>query len=207
MTYISHQHFTLRTILLRLFTLILAGVLVLSMAVSPLWVAATEEEGTTAEPDTFTPAAATPIYLPIIIRSPNDFATRLVAQTNVYRSQHGCPALVMNDQLNDAAQQHSEDMAKNDFFGHIGSNGSQVWDRVRTTGYQFVNAAENVAAGQDTPEQLVDFWYNQTPPNDGHRENMLNCAFREVGVGYYLLDDDTGSVNFQSYWTQVFGVR
>lgn len=158
--------------------------------------------------------AAAVVYLPLIVGPDSsddpvveDFVRRVVERTNLYRAQHGCPALTLNDQLTQAAQRHSQDMALNDFFGHTGSDGSLAWDRIRAAGYQFISAAENVAAGYATPEDLVDNLYNETPPNDQHRQNILNCAFRDIGIGYYYLADDTGRVNYFSYWAQVFGTR
>lgn len=38
----------------------------------------------------------------------------------------------------------------------------------------------------------------------GHRTNILNPEYQEIGVGYYFLANDTGSVNYKHYWTQVF---
>src|SRR4028118_1647524 len=40
--------------------------------------------------------------------------------------------------------------------------------------------------------------------SSGHRANILNPNLKEIGIGYYFLADDTGSVNFNHYWTQVF---
>ena len=39
----------------------------------------------------------------------------------------------------------------------------------------------------------------------GHRANILNCSFRDIGVGYTYLANDTGQVNYHHYWTQDFG--
>ena len=48
----------------------------------------------------------------------------------------------------------------------------------------------------------------------GHRANILNCSFREIGVGYYEQLDDQSNVRldngqlggpFRHYWTQEFG--
>lgn len=60
---------------------------------------------------------------------------------------------------------------------------------------------ENIAAGYSTPEAVVEGWKNSS----GHRANLLNPNFTELGVGYYYLANDTGSVNYNRYWTQVFG--
>ncbi|NJO42693.1 MAG: hypothetical protein HC865_19265 [Cyanobacteria bacterium RU_5_0] len=40
--------------------------------------------------------------------------------------------------------------------------------------------------------------------SSGHRRNILNPNFQQIGVGYYFLSKDTGKVNFKHYWTQVF---
>ncbi|MBW4571371.1 MAG: CAP domain-containing protein [Tolypothrix carrinoi HA7290-LM1] len=61
-------------------------------------------------------------------------------------------------------------------------------------GYKWSEIAENVAAGQKTPEQAVSIWINEVPPNDAHRRNILNPNYRELGVGYS-----------NNYWTQDFG--
>ncbi len=91
-------------------------------------------------------------------------------------------------------------MAINDFFDHTGSDGSSPGDRIHEAGYQYSRAAENVAAGYTTPEAVVDGWMQSS----GHRDNILNCALQDIGVGYYYLENDTGNVNYKHYWTQVF---
>jgi hypothetical protein len=60
---------------------------------------------------------------------------------------------------------------------------------------------ENIAAGQTTPEQVVQGWIN----SPGHRANMLSNNYTEIGIGYEFLANDTGSVNYNHYWAQVFG--
>ncbi len=150
------------------------------------------------------------VYLPLMLNgaarsittptSEQDaFVARVVAETNVYRNRAGCPALRLNAQLNSAAQRHSDDMARNNFFSHTGFDGSSPWDRIHDVGYDFTGAAENAAAGQRTPQEVVEAWYN----SEGHRANMLNCSYREIGVGYAY----NASARYGRYWTQVFGRR
>lgn len=135
----------------------------------------------------------------------SDFKQRVVDRTNMYRMQNGCEALTINSKLNQAAQGHSDDMAYNDFFSHTGSNGSTLETRLKAVGYKYLEAAENLAAGYSSPESVVDAWFNETPPNDGHRLNILNCNFKEIGVGYTYLNNDTGDTNYHHYWAQDFG--
>jgi uncharacterized protein YkwD len=61
-------------------------------------------------------------------------------------------------------------------------------------GIQFSSAGENIAAGQKTPEEVVNGWMN----SEGHRANILNGKFTTIGVGYV----EGGS--YGSYWTQEF---
>jgi len=86
-------------------------------------------------------------------------------------------------------------MALQNFFSHTGKDGSSLASRISATGYQFSAAAENIAAGPSTPEQVVSSWMNSS----GHRANILNPNLKEIGISYYFLADDTGSVNFNHY--------
>lgn len=124
----------------------------------------------------------------------------VIQLTNQFRQENGLDPLNFDPQLATAAQNHSQDMAIQDFFSHTGLNGSNIGDRVDATGYDFSTAGENIAAGYSTAERVVDGWIN----SDGHRANLLNPDFTEIGVGYFFLENDTGSTNYNHYWTQVF---
>jgi uncharacterized protein YkwD len=121
--------------------------------------------------------------------------------TNAERAKAGLKPLTLNNQLAQAAQGHSDSMAADDFFSHTGADGSDVSDRVQDTGYQYSHAGENIAAGQKTAAEVVQGWMD----SPGHRANILNADYTEIGIGYELLENDTGSVNYHHYWTQVFG--
>ena len=129
------------------------------------------------------------------------FIEQVVKLTNNERAKAGLPPLKLNNKLVNAAQDHSSDMAQDDFFSHTGADGSSIGDRVKGSGYQYSRTGENIAAGQPTPEAVVRGWMN----SPGHRANILNPNYTEIGVGYEYLENDTGSVNYNHYWTQVFG--
>ncbi len=158
----------------------------------------------------FDTLASTVSYLPIILNPaqptatptplPSDFASQVIALTNVERQQDGCGDVTNNTQLANAAYGHSQDMGLNDFFSHTGSNDSSPWDRIQAQGYNYSTAGENIAAGYSSPEAVVAGWMN----SPGHRANILNCSFVHIGVGYYYLANDQGNVNYYHYWTQVF---
>ncbi|MFE5215780.1 CAP domain-containing protein [Streptomyces sp. NPDC056626] len=111
---------------------------------------------------------------------------------NAERAKAGCQPLTLNSTLTKAAQAHSADMAAHQNMSHTGSDGSTPGDRITRAGYTWSSYGENVAYGYSTPEQVMDGW--MTSP--GHRANILNCSFKEIGVGL---------AQPNSYWTQDFG--
>jgi uncharacterized protein YkwD len=129
------------------------------------------------------------------------FIQQVIDLTNLQRQQAGLSPLTLNQKLNVAAQSHSVDMALNDFFGHTGSNGSSVFDRVTSAGYNYNLAAENIAVGYATPRSVVKAWMN----SPGHRANILYPSLREIGIGFYFIDIDPGAATYRYYWTQNFG--
>jgi uncharacterized protein YkwD len=126
------------------------------------------------------------------------FEDEVLALTNAERAKVGCAALRLNTALRTAARNHSTDMARNNYFSHTGRNGSSPGDRMRAAGYDTSRGwAENIAAGYRTPAAVMDGWMNST----GHRNNILNCNLRALGVGAARVG--TGQI----YWTQAFGGR
>lgn len=124
------------------------------------------------------------------------FEREVIRLTNEARAENGLEALTADDRLNRAAEGHSDDMAKLDFFSHTGQDGSSAGDRMEDEGYDWRTWGENIAAGQDTPQQVVDGWLN----SPGHRANILNANFEDIGVGFVEEENDT----YGEYWTQVF---
>jgi hypothetical protein len=118
------------------------------------------------------------------------FEQQVVELTNEERAQNGLPPLKENTELNYAADQYAEQMSESGVLSHTGPDGSQPWDRAEAVGYEAQTMGENIAAGQKTPEQVVADWMN----SPGHRANILNPKYTEIGVGY---DDN--------FWVQNFG--
>ncbi len=126
---------------------------------------------------------------------------QIVTLVNAERAKVGCGAVAVNNTLAIVAQAHAVDMAENDYFSHDSLNGKSPFDRMSDAGYNYSTAGENIAAGYTSPSAVMTGWMN----SDGHRANILNCDFTEIGVGYYKLTNDTGSVNYVYYWVQDFG--
>lgn len=142
-----------------------------------------------------------PASSPVPQNSPNTFISEVLNLTNTQRTQRGLQPLRLNQLLTNAAQGHSEDMALRDYFSHDGPNGSSIASRIMASGYNYSRVGENIAAGYATPQEVVDSWIN----SPGHRANILNPDFQEIGIGYYYLADDPGEINYRQYWTQDFG--
>jgi uncharacterized protein YkwD len=119
----------------------------------------------------------------------------VIKLTNRERAKSGCKPLKSNSLLKSAAQAHSGDMAKKDYFSHTGKDGRSPFDRMTDAGYSYTAAAENIAAGQRTPADVVKGWMNSA----GHKKNILNCTYTEIGVGY------AKGGSYGTYWTQNFG--
>lgn len=136
-----------------------------------------------------------------VLPPPSDFGQQVLDLTNEFRSQNGLPPLTLNTQLNAAAQEQSQNMAQEDFFDHIGLDGSTPATRAQDQGYTFSFIGENIGAGYQTPGEVVQGWID----SPGHRENLLNPNYAEIGIGYFYLENDTGFENWNHYWTQVFG--
>jgi uncharacterized protein YkwD len=152
-------------------------------------------------------AATHPRYALVLNDATRDMAARVIARTNTYRVANGCPALRVNTILMGTAQGHSQEMALRDYVGHTSADGTSPWDRIKAAGYTYRLVAENIAWGATSPEQVVDAWFFEPPPNDAHRKNILNCGLREIGVGYFSLASDPGKVTAHTYWTQDLGTR
>ncbi|MEU4568441.1 CAP domain-containing protein [Micromonospora sp. NPDC023956] len=118
---------------------------------------------------------------------------QVVALVNAERARAGCGAVSVDTKLTTAAQRHSDDQAANRKMSHTGSDGSNVGDRLDRVGYDWRGYGENVAWNQQTPAAVMSAWMNSS----GHRANILNCAFTEIGVGVARSNGP--------YWTQVFG--
>ncbi|GIJ38099.1 CAP domain-containing protein [Micromonospora andamanensis] len=122
----------------------------------------------------------------------SDEAAEVVALVNAERAKAGCDALSIDDKLMTAAQRHSQDQADHRNMSHTGSDGSDPGERIDRVNYSWRTYGENVAWNQRTPAAVMDAWMN----SDGHRANILNCSFTEIGVG---VANSNGP-----YWTQVF---
>lgn len=121
----------------------------------------------------------------------SDFALRLLALTNAARSEKGLAPLVLDARLSAVALEKCRDMYENEYFDHTSPTLGSPFDMMKAAGLYFMAAAENIAMGQRTPEEVFDDWMG----SEGHRKNILGEHYTMLGVGYLA----TGH-----YWTNMF---
>jgi hypothetical protein len=125
--------------------------------------------------------------------------------TNQLRAEHGLPPLKAEPILMDTARAHSQDMAARGYVDHTTPEGMTLLDRLRAADYSPTGYySENIrVGGQDTPEAAIEWWYDEQPPDDWHRRNLLSVDLREVGCGIEVDPD----AEYKRYFTQDFGQR
>jgi uncharacterized protein YkwD len=111
---------------------------------------------------------------------------------NQARALAGCDPLNYNTQLERSAQAHALDMARNHYLSHTSLDGRTFDQRIRATGYDGGRIGENIGSGFGDPNSIMNAWMH----SPAHKANILDCRFRNIGVGY---------VTDGGYWVQNFG--
>lgn len=123
-----------------------------------------------------------------------DAESAVLSLVNKERAAAGCGALTANAKLSAAARAYSDTMARSGVMSHTGPDGSTMTSRVEAAGYKWSRLGENIARGQADAASVMNSWMNSS----GHRANILNCDFREIGIGVHKGDGGP-------WWTQNFG--
>ena len=114
----------------------------------------------------------------------SSFEAEVIRLVNEERAEYGLPALTTTDALTAAAAKRAEEISGD--YGHDRPDGSSCFTVLPEFGIRYETAGENIAAGQKTPAQVVRAWMN----SEGHRNNILNPDFTQIGVGYAFLGPD-----------------
>jgi len=124
-------------------------------------------------------------------------AAEVVDLTNVERTGRGRARLRANPRLMRAAHIHAEQMARAGQLAHVLPDAAypRAEDRLAAADYRWQTYGENVALGQSSAAAALDSWMHSR----GHRKNILNPHFTELGAGYAI--DRAG----RPYYVQVFG--
>ena len=142
-----------------------------------------------ANPDLIYPGQI--LTIPQIEASVLSFEEEVVRLTNEKRAAYGLPALTINWELSRVARYKSQDMHDIGYFSHTSPTYGSPFEMMKDFGISYRAAGENIARGQTTPAMVVNAWWNSS----GHRQNMLNASYTQIGVGY---------VADGHYWTQMF---
>ena len=118
-----------------------------------------------------------------------------IAETNLQRKQNGLPALLLNAELTKGAEMKVNDMFNRQYFEHESPTGEGPGELATAAGYAYLMVGENLALGNyKNDEALVEAWMN----SPGHRENILNPKYTEIGVAV-----KRGTYEGQTVWLAV----
>jgi uncharacterized protein YkwD len=124
----------------------------------------------------------------------------MLASVNAERRKARVPLLTANSKLDQAALRHAEDMLARGYFAHQSPEGKSVRERAKEAGYEWRAIGENIAEGQTSVAEVMKTWMN----SPGHRHNILDPDFKEMGTGIALGRSGDG---WQVKWVQTFGTR
>ena len=164
-----------------------------------MWKLAVQYQVGTSEIIASNPQVSNPdlIYPGQILTIPEEDAAvtqyeqEVIRLVNEIRAQNGLSALTYNWELSRVARYKSQDMVDNRYFSHTSPTYGTPFQMIRSFGLSYRSAGENIAYGQRTPQAVVNAWMNSS----GHRANILNASYTQIGVGY---------VANGHYWTQMF---
>lgn len=131
------------------------------------------------------------INMPSVPQSVSSYESEVVRLVNAERAKHSLAPLKHNWELSRVARYKSQDMKDRGYFSHTSPTYGSPFQMIKNFGISYKTAGENIAKGYSTPSAVVNGWMNSS----GHRANILNASFTEIGVGY---------VAGGNYWTQMF---
>lgn len=128
---------------------------------------------------------------------------------NRERARRGIKRLDGDGRLARSAGRYSSAMVRETFFSHVSPGGGTMLDRIKRAGYldgaRGYTVGENLAWGSGrlaTPIETVNAWMN----SPGHKANILNRRFDEIGIGV-APGAPVGGVGNAATYTQHFGAR
>jgi len=132
---------------------------------------------------------------------PRVVESTIILETNKFRQENGVRNLDQNSQLNGLSRSHSEDMLTRNFYSHVNPDGEDPTDRAKKAGINTevnfglfiqIGIAENIAVvyvGNDadcssySPETLGRCLVDKWKKSPGHRQNLLDSSYSDIGVG------------------------
>ncbi len=154
--------------------------------------------GSAAPTKPATPKPTTPTVPP----ANSTVVNELLAQINQLRADNGLPAYTLLSGLNASAHKHNLVMISGCGMSHQCPGEASVGARMTAQGVHWNSCGENVgwsgphpntqAALISAAEGLTTSMYNEKPPDDGHRQNLLSNSFHHVGID--VIRDSSGKV-------------
>lgn len=118
--------------------------------------------------------------------APTGVEQAAVDQTNAKRASVGCPPVTVDDTLTAAARDHAQEMVREHYFAHTSPSRETAFDRAKRFGVTWDDhIGENIELGaEDDGAAAIDGFWDETPPDDGHRRAIADCSYTRVGIGY-----------------------
>ncbi|TDF94868.1 hypothetical protein E1757_22250 [Paenibacillus piri] len=113
--------------------------------------------------------------------NPSQFGQQVLDLVNQERTKAGLQSVSMNSSLSNMAMAKAQDMYNNNYFDHQSPTYGSPFDMMKAYGITYNSAGENIAKGQTSPTEVMSQWMN----SPGHRANILNSSFTQIGVAYY----------------------
>ena len=142
-----------------------------------------------ADPDLIYPGQI--LQIPQLESTVSSYESEVIRLVNEIRQQSGLRPLAANWELSRVARYKSQDMRDNGYFSHNSPTYGTPFQMLSAFGLSYRTAGENIAKGYASPQAVVNGWMNSS----GHRANILNASYTQIGVGY---------VSGGNYWTQLF---
>jgi uncharacterized YkwD family protein len=121
-------------------------------------------------------------------------AEAILKLVNQERQKAGVPALKLSTKLTEVANTKAKDMADKNYFSHESPTYGSPFEMLKKFGVNYSYAGENIAAGQKSAEEVMNSWMNSS----GHKANILNKNYTELGVGFYR------GGQYGTEWVQLF---
>jgi uncharacterized protein YkwD len=113
----------------------------------------------------------------------------MFAAHNVQRANGGVAGLTLDARLVQVARQRAQDMAAKNYFSHVSPTGESAFTILNATGYAYKLAGENIARNNYADGESVQVSMTGFMNSPSHRENILEPAYRRVGVGVAFTPD------------------
>ncbi len=104
--------------------------------------------------------------------------SRILQLVNAERAKTGAKPLTSNSDCTKLARMKSQDMVDKNYFSHQSPTYGSPFDLLKSNNVSYMYAGENIAMNQSA-DAAFKAWMN----SEGHKKNILNPNFTELGVG------------------------